>query len=410
MQNRTVLCKIAAIVIVWMCGDHVIAETETIVVLGQDWGCASDEASQILQAEEIRYALGDQVQYLQTLTAVLDKNPANRLALFMRAKAEMEMGLMDKADRDLQKLEAAVGETAGLREARADYWEILGNRDKRLAALENRANKEYADPQQLARFKASIERNKAMILELRGDVAGAVAARKKILDEGDPQWRVFDVMAYARFWVRQGEYSKAADLYKGVVDLLQKQRQEGVYSWLTADYAHALWATGKRAEACSASDDSLSELISARNIDRDVIARSALALRVLSRQGGKDMDKQKADAAWPKAVELCPKGAPYSLASVVLTLDGKVPMKEEIERVEKVLKAAPNLDWALWAAMYLYLSGTEEARPLAKYLPEKSIQRRIVEVEEKAASSVGKPFPPAPASPPSAGGLVIPEG
>ena len=75
-----------------------------------------------------------------------------------------------------------------------------------------------------------------------------------------------------------------------------------------------------------------------------------------------------------------------------------------------MLKAAPNLDWALWAAMYLYLSGTEEARPLAKYLPEKSIQRRIVEVEEKAASSVGKPFPPAPASPPSAGGLVIPEG
>jgi tetratricopeptide (TPR) repeat protein len=353
-----------------------------------------DEVALLLRAQSDFCVLGDQVRYLQLLTEVLDKNPTQRLGLLMRAKAEMEMGIIDKADGDLKKLEGAVGEMAGLAEARSNYWEILGRREERLAVLENHVKKSYLDSSVVGLQQATAAKDKAVILELKGDTAAAAKAWNGILETGPQETRLFDLMDYARFWVRQGEYGKAVDQYKKVLDLMEKHRQAGVFSWLSTDYAIALWATGARDLARTGFSDAVSERLASRSPDTEVVARSALGLWVFTRLVGKESEKDEAAASWAKVVGICPKAAPYSLASVVLAIDGRAPVKDTVERVETALKAAPNLDWALWSAMHLYLSGAEEAKGLVKRLPEKSIQRRIVEVEEKAAKDAGKPFPP----------------
>ena len=110
--------------------------------------------------------------------------------------------------------------------------------------------------------------------------------------------------------------------------------------------------------------------------------------RILTRAGiGTAGDRTKANHLLIRASKTMLPNKPYSMGALVLAVTGGASIEDFADRIRAVLKTAPNLDWALWAALYLGLSEPEHAKDLLKLLPEKSLQRRIAEVEQKAAAT-----------------------
>ncbi len=242
---------------------------------------------------------------------------------------------------------------------------------------------------QLAKIDAPF--TQARVAELKGQSGKAETIFKGKVSNSRPKMLSFYLSTLADFHLRQGNWAKALEVFELAVGAarIHKLSPDSEAS-LGTEFSTALWAVKKRHNALGIALRTAKIHLSSSRTGHELLAKAVLTGHVLTR-GLEDSEpqKKKARLLLEKASKRFPVGSPYSIASVVLVLTGKLPRDEAIDRVKKVLKAAPHLDWALWAALYLGLSEPEHAKDLLKLLPEKSLQRRIAEIEQKAAAAGG---------------------
>jgi tetratricopeptide (TPR) repeat protein len=357
---------------------------------------ASPQESQELGGAAVAERAGDKAT-IEFYNSVINRNPKNRPALLERSRLRLAMGNVEGAKSDLAALKAADPGFIGLVFTEGALYHAVGDAKNELQVMKDaQAKNANSPPDTLQGIEAA--RATVIVEELNGKLQKVEEALVRAVDSADPVSRPYEMEFLADFYVRNGQFSKAVALYKPAI--AGKSDRSQSYRVMAIDYSRLLWANGNRDAAAAMAVENAQDLLDLADKPRTVVPPEhliwqALAASALTGAGaGSKADKAAAESALADVERMASPNHLYSTNSILLTFSGKIPLKEEVERVEKVLKAAPNLDWALWAAMYLYLSGAEEARDLVKLLPEKSIQKRIVEVEEKAAKDAGRPFPP----------------
>ena len=330
-----------------------------------------------------------QLAELNRLDRVLKEHPDNAAARSIRANALMQMGRLDEASRDIDELARRSPEYRMLPDNWIRYYRIKGDRIKELEGMKNLATRKVTDDTAMA-FAGAIRWHRPWIAELSGNTALAKKEWQKWVDESPLQQRA-DYMTYqVQFYLRRGDYEDAVTVAKAAVEHHrhhQSHQSDCLTNTLTW-YGFSLWVSGKRAEALATFVDAAEQ-----PNDESFFAPGALfyrrSLAILSVRvlAANDTEKDKAAKLMSALSKSALGKRPYSLEPVVLALSGGSEMKPVADTVAKVLKQAPNLDWALWAALYLGLSGQDEARALLTLLPKDSIQKRIAEQEGNAPTT-----------------------
>lgn len=342
------------------------------------------------QTQETRNAIQSvqtsQMKSLAALTALIAERPNNHVAIRYRANILMVMGEMERAKSDLDMIEKYSSVEPMIAEDYVRFWQAKGDRAKQAAALKNQIEMKYDDPFRDELAKSLAPTRKADMLELEGKIDEAVQLWNKIINESSPQSRANKQIYYADFLIRQGKYSDASEEYAKAIRLAESQgKHEYTIASYKMNYALSQWACGKRTGAISMSLEASKGLVGCPNFTPDYPARSVLTAYLLTRRGvGSNADKQKASEYLTKLAELSPEERPYSLAGTLCAIQGKIPMKEQVARVQRVLKAAPYKEWALWSALFLGLSGQEGTQDLQKLIPKETVQAGILDVENKA--------------------------
>lgn len=337
----------------------------------------------------LRIQQNDQVKALCAYGKVIQKNPKNRLSRLFHAHLLMQMGAITKCKEDIVYLESKAPNFRGVLELQVQLGRVTGERQHELAALERTLKPVPKKRPMLAATRAiSVHFAKPRIAELRGNLREAEKLWKKMVRDADDTMHILVLSELGEFYLRQEDFSEAVETFKLALKSAQDKEVSGdSISDIKLKLAIALWADEKRNEAMEVTlAVTTKQLSNAIRID-EICAKAVLMGHVLTQtKAGSEAEKKKMRSILEKAAKRFPVGRPYSVESVVLVLTGKLPRDEAIVRIKKVLKAAPHLDWALWAALYLGLSEPEHAKDLLKLLPEKSIQRQIAEVERKAAA------------------------
>jgi hypothetical protein len=150
------------------------------------------------------------------------------------------------------------------------------------------------------------------------------------------------------------------------------------------DLGLANWALGRRPEGFQACLQATEDLIGDDDYinKADFLPNVLLALHRLASTGvGAAAQRARADELFKKGVPLVKTDDKYSTAFALHTLAAGGPHQDANEHVRKILTKAPGLDWALWSALYLALDDPKQGQDLIALLPEKSVERRIAEVE-----------------------------
>lgn len=369
------------IIAVWLTS---FSQADTTVV---QYSGATQEENRQLSGLAAADKLGKMAS-LKYLDHVINEYPANAPARLYRASALMQMGRMDEASRDLNELTRRSPECLNLSETWIFYYRIKGDRIKELNEMENLAGKTFVNNTTKAFAEVSICSNRPRMAELASNMDLAKKEWQEWVDKAPPQQRADRMTHQVQFFLRQGDYEDAVAVAKAAVELHHRQRHEGyslanTLTW----YGFSLWVSGKRTEALATFLDAAEQPIENIYFNSCTFDPSGRSLAILSARvlaaSGTEKDKARAKELMANLSKSVTGKMPYSLEPVVLALSGGSEMKPVVDTVGKVLNQAPNLDWALWAALYLGLSSPPEAKPLSVLLPKDCIQKRIAEQERK---------------------------
>jgi tetratricopeptide (TPR) repeat protein len=351
------------------------------------WGATTEENRQLSGLAEAQK--DGQLAELAYLDQVLKKHPENVHTRGPRAHTLVQMGRMDEAMKDLDEITRKRPDYFGLAGTRAYYYRVKADRARELEELRKLVAKRLAsDPVNAARSTA-VGWSRARIAELLDNLPLARKEWQAAVDEAPPQERASHIVHQVMFYLRHGDYKDAATAAKTAVELNRRYGTKGssLVDSLTW-HGFSLWLSGKRTEALAAffeaaeraQDEDESNYTPGALFDRKVLAIASA--RALATHGAEE-DKALAAKLMSDLGKSATHKNPYSLESAVMALSGQSAAKPVADTVAEAMKQAPNLDWALWTALYLGLSGDEEAKHLLKLLPEDSIQKRIAEREGK---------------------------
>ena len=332
---------------------------------------------------------GNQEKLLKGYDLLVRTSPGNRPARLLRMALLIRVGRIEEAKSELEYLRTKCPDFPSVYENEVRLWHVLGNKNMELEACKRILKRKHADTLAAQLAKITARFTEARVAEMKGQPGRAESMLKAIVSKSDPKMVSFKRSMLGGFYLRQGNWVKAIEILESAVDPARKHKLSGdSEANVRIKIATALWVTKKRQNALKIALGAAELQLSRRRSSHEFLARAVLTGYVLTRVGvGSETDKKKARLLLQKAAKRFPVGRLYSVESVALVLTGKLPRNETIDRVKNVLKAAPHLDWALWAALYLGLSEPEHAKDLLKLLPEKSLQRRIAEVEQKAAAT-----------------------
>jgi tetratricopeptide (TPR) repeat protein len=192
--------------------------------------------------------------------------------------------------------------------------------------------------------------------------------------------------------LEEGDYAKSLAAFQSGLKALPKNNPSWIFETANAklNMGFAHWAMRQRDDAFRVVLQATEDLIG----DDDAINKAPflsevlLALHRLASTGiGTPEQRARADELFRKGRSLIGSGDTYS-ADIALRTQGVAEAHADASQlVQKVLSKAPGLDWARWSALYLALDDPEHGQELLRLLPEKSIQRRIAEVELRAAQT-----------------------
>lgn len=310
---------------------------------------------------------------------ILKKNPQNRPAKILMARLLLQEGDITTARATIEPLLAG----------RAAYRPAV----RLLLELAQASGNKKMEASAYARILAGKRQPLDPLAgkaESEGDIAASEKMRKQAVAASHPKVRVYKQYELGRFYLRQGQFPKAITTLKSTLPEFEKFSQ-GWVSVVHRDCALAFWGKGNRKEALKESLAAAEAVISPPAGDPELRAASVMMVHILTRAGiGTPDDIAKANDLLTRASKTMHPSKPHSLGAVVLAVTRRDSMEDLTSRIRAVLKTAPNLDWALWAALYIGLSEPERAKGLLMMLPEKSIQRRIADIEQKARIAAQK--------------------
>ena len=355
-------------------------------------GATDDENSQLLLAGDALESDNLEVQ-INGLTRVLERHAMNRAARFLRAGLFIGVGNTPAAAADLEALEEVAPRFPLLDEAWASLAAATGSRDDELAAWEAIAQEQARAVAVEGAPQDSLRHNpqevEARIAELRGESDRAEELLRALVGEGRKQrWPRLSMLG--RFYVRQGRYGAASDAFEtALARVPDAEGYGGVHVQLRTSLALAQWAAGRREDALRTG------LAAGRRVLLDPSPRNspgsywlpglALICSSLTAGGvGSAEDRRDAELILKEATAIANAVGRFSLGPTCRVAQGRVTVGDALRTVDGVLGRAPKLDWALTAALHLYLSDPVGHPTLLERLPEGGIHRQIAVIETEA--------------------------
>lgn len=325
------------------------------------------------ELQPVYAALQNPAVVKQKIREVLKKNPKNRPAKVLMARLLLQEGDITTARATIEPLLAG----------RATYRPAVRLLLELAQASGNKKMEASAYARMLAGRPQAIDLL-ARKAESEGDIAASEKIRKQAVAASHPKVRVYRQYQLGRFYLRQGQFTKAITTLKATLPEVEKLGA-GWVSVVHRDCALAFWGKGNREEALKESLAATEAVISPPAGDPELRAASVMIVHILTRGGiGTADQRAKANDLLTRASKTMPPSKLHSVEAVVLAVTGGASMEDLAARIRAVLKTAPKLDWALWAALYAGLSEPERTKDLLQILPEGSVQARIAEVERKA--------------------------
>ncbi|HEY5312106.1 MAG TPA: hypothetical protein VIK18_06285 [Pirellulales bacterium] len=312
---------------------------------------------------------------------VLAANPANKVAGRLRAWNLLQVG----------RAAECAAELADLRVRYPDYPEPLecqfwlslaiGNKKEAIARLHERSRFFADHPAARGRTPAPREggwyAEKALELEGRWEeIQKRIAERSK---SDDRFLAAYAVEEMGGLYLRRGMYADA-EKYLDRAATASRERDKNSPALVAApliSLAHAQWARGQRDRALASALDAV-RWASMPNSSPHLRAESLLIAHALCTHGiGTPAERRLVGELLRESAQKFPKANEYSLMNVARCLAGESSYSESVKRVKAVLRAAPHVDWAVWAALYLSLASPDGDAELAALLPDGSLQRRL---------------------------------
>lgn len=199
--------------------------------------------------------------------------------------------------------------------------------------------------------------------------------------------KMIDLDEIGDMYDRLGKYDKARDAYEECMKILTP----GCYEWASQQekIGFSVWALGDEMGAYhhfSLAARAM-DVMNAKWLRDDDMVNSVCAAYVLARTVmGKA--NQKITADWVEALAKKVSDKPqYSTNLALLYFSSKLDHEEVSAVLNRVLKEAPHLDWALWTGLFINVTDTDGAKAMLEKMPKGCIQRtilsRYVEAEKK---------------------------
>jgi tetratricopeptide (TPR) repeat protein len=308
----------------------------------------------------------------------------------------MNMGRVSEARSDLDQLAAEGFSSSALTPIKADLAHMTDARDEEISAYERECqplapdDPVAKDPTAEASWLDGSKLASIRIKELRGDQKAAEEGWQKWLQEDDNA--KFGMNEYGEYHIRQGNFEAAIKDFAACLAAMPKnQPSVDVTANVGLRLAEALWASGKLEEAEKRAAQVLELLREHKESTGRVsafLAPSVFITLALAQQGfGVIDDKTSATLALSELVTAMKEEEYYGNGNIVAVLAGKLSKDKAANQLEKILKVAPNLDWALWSEMYLGFATAEDGQRALKFMPEHSLQRAILAQYLKGTSN-----------------------
>jgi predicted Zn-dependent protease len=317
----------------------------------------------------------------------LVQHPDNLLARYYLAGLRVQMGHVQDADADIQILDKAGFPVSTLVQLRAQLADVVGRPQDQIAAYEKFSRPLPAndpvvrDPSMVEAWKINSRVASIRVLELNGKIDLADEAWHKFLKEDSNE--IYYLGEYGDFRLRQGDFAGAIVAYQARLDSMPKnQPSVDVTAAAKLQFAEALWANGKLEDAQRQASSAMKLLLQNRETSRhssSFLPRSVFFTLVLAqREVGSADDRAMATAALRELTATFNSDTYFEDDALLALLAGKWPKEKASAELASTLKDAPNLQWALWAQVYLGLGSPEAARTAVRAMHEPSVQRTIL--------------------------------
>lgn len=321
---------------------------------------------------------------LQFCDSVIQKYPHNRQARLLSAVCLLHMGRVDESERELAYLTTNHPDFPGTLDALAALSLAQGDKERACTFYRQSLKAPSIDNIEVALGQSAMRWYEARILELEGAVDEAEEAWRKIsLDETPPKSYL------AQFYLRQGRPSSAVKVFESANNQLEgtSWRSVDAVAFHRMQLAEAQWAAGRRSETLGNSLETAQLLLNQEDCNQRFLAHVILTARVLVHRGvGTQSERERSGALWGQALATLSTTDVYSVEAIPKWLNSTDHLSKNATGVAAVLKAAPYLDWALWAALYQGFVDPASSHLLDLLAPD-TIQGRIAAVEQKAATN-----------------------
>jgi tetratricopeptide (TPR) repeat protein len=365
--------------LILLCGSRCIAQSIMLA------GFGTIEEDQQLNRDPIGFyyaLLGGDDTTLAFCDGVLKRFPDNRAASMLRTEALLNSGRIDECAGSLRELSRRDPDFQPLMRMEPLVALAAGNRQDAIAGFQRliiKLQSKPVDEENWLHGQSPMEWEpyELKVLELEGRW-DELERRLKSRLQADKT----DSLAYqefGKFCLSRGRYAEAITQFRQAFTLDKNRAGLEVLAMMyLVDLARAQWADRQDSAAFSTLLEASRRMMLPKKDVSATLAECLVMATVLSRTGfGTVEERATINERLRTAALRFSATRVYSLGNVARALAGESSMAESIARVKKVLRTAPHLDWALWAALYLGLADPASRDELFKLLPEGSVQRAL---------------------------------
>lgn len=380
-RNLSTFATVTAILACLVTGSRAYSDVTLLIP-----GASQEESDECVEA--FLASTKDQTKALLIYGKILKQHPRNRAARINRAGLLLRMGVVKASRDDIIYLQKHAPEFPGILEVLAEIYQAKGQRQKAAEILEKTLVARSDDPAKAERHRFGNRFLELRIKELRGQMKETEALWARTLSESTPRRKRSVTAAMGAFYLRQGLARKATQYLQTTFNAARKEgASPDIVAGIADDLVAALWLDGKLAQALSVAKELTKDIPPNRWPMSEGFMKLVLSQLVLAELLDNEEESENAGAIVKSLADRVSVGRPYSVEAILAVFTGKSQVRQVAQRLRRILKAAPELEWAKWAALYMGLSEPGHAKDLLKLLPEKSLQRRIAEIEQKAAGT-----------------------
>jgi tetratricopeptide (TPR) repeat protein len=381
------------------CGIAVIVAVSALTTIGHSQsyypGATSQESAELSLFNGSSEKKDLAIERLTLLDRLLGQSHGNRPLLIERAESLSNMGRPQDAAKDLKELVDKDLGFPGVRRAQALCAHNTGAKREELRILEEWAAQKRDPNRRIDSWTPDARLLESQIAELKGDIKAAEDAWQRYLAD-------YKGVAYyldrGDFLLRNGQMERAVAAYQVILDDTRIADLD-LDASTRVHQAAALWRWGKDDKAEATVVRALTDFEKWQEENKGRSGAFSFAPAVLMGKALLDMgvgpaDKtQRADhkAKVQAALTVLVKELDVehlNCNEIMLAVGGgKLTNVEAQERVSKILKDSPYLEWALWAEVYLALQMPKEAEQIVLALPKDTPQYAILAAQLRKTST-----------------------